>query len=170
MNVIFIFAKMFIIFIRPFLPDYSRLRTVWIGGTVIYYELLCYTGLMPGHFGWTIDQAQQGMIKSTRHHFWVFTVFKVDTEQPFIVYKFFENGIYPILISEVPWGVTSIILSVISTFILEQLLKGGIRAHPVVQAAREIKSAILIISFVPFWVHFGHNMFAIAFSKSHSFW
>ena len=59
-NLIFILAKLFVIVCRPFLPEYSKLRTIWIGGTVIFYELLCYTGLTPGNFGWTIDQAQQG--------------------------------------------------------------------------------------------------------------
>ena len=169
-NVIFILTKIFVIFVRPFLPDYSRLRTIWIGGTLIYYELLCYTGLMPGHFGWTIDQAQQGMIKSTRNHFWVSTVFKVDTERPFMVYKFFENEFYPVLISEVPWGVIGIVVSVVATFVLELIFKGGKRIHPVVQAAREMKSAILIFSFVPFWIHSTHNFYNIGFSKSHSFW
>jgi len=73
-NVIFILAKLFVIIVRPFLPEYSKLRMIWIGGTVIFYELLCYTGLTPGNFGWTIDQAQQGMIAATRKHFWAFTV------------------------------------------------------------------------------------------------
>lgn len=97
-NVIFILAKLFIIIVRPFLPEYSKLRMIWIGGTVIFYELLCYTGLTPGNFGWTIDQAQQGMIAATRKHFWAFTVIEKNTNRPFMIYKFLENDFYPIVI------------------------------------------------------------------------
>lgn len=69
-----------------------------------------------------------------------------------------------------PWGVIAITVSVITVFVLELLLPGGTRIHPLVKGAREVKSAILLFSFVPFALHFTHNLIAISYSKDHSFW
>lgn len=64
----------------------------------------------------------------------------------------------------------AITASVVVTFILELILPGGIRVHPVVKAAREVKSSILLFSFVPFVLHMTHNLIAVSYSKDHSFW
>ena len=110
------------------------------------------------------------MIAASRKHFWVFTVIETETDRPFMVYKFLENEFYPIVIQEVPWGVIAIISSVLTVFVLELIRPGGVRVHPLVKGAREVKSAILLFSFVPFWLHFMNNIFAVSYSKDFSFW
>lgn len=79
-NIIFNIVKLFVTFFRPFMSKYVKLKMIWVGQTVLYYQLLTYTGLTPGAFGWTIDEAQKGMIKSTRSTFFANSVIGVDKE------------------------------------------------------------------------------------------
>ena len=55
-------------------------------------------------------------------------------------------------------------------FILELFLPGGVRIHPLVKGAREVKSAVLLFSFVPFVLHMTYNLIAVSYNKDHSFW
>ena len=48
-------AIIYVCVVKPFLPEWTKLRAIWIGQTVIYYQLLVYSGLLPGVFGYTID-------------------------------------------------------------------------------------------------------------------
>jgi hypothetical protein len=50
-----IIIKLFIIFVRPFVPEYMKLKMVWIGQVIIYYDLISFTGLIMGNFRHTID-------------------------------------------------------------------------------------------------------------------
>jgi hypothetical protein len=62
------------------MPEWARLRAIWVGQTVIYYQLLVYSGLIPGVFGYTIDKGQEGMIKSSRRYFFIDTIPKIDAD------------------------------------------------------------------------------------------
>ena len=56
MGIILIFVKLFVVLVRPFLPEYTKLKMIWIGQAIIYYDLLSYTGLIKGNFRNTIDE------------------------------------------------------------------------------------------------------------------
>jgi len=79
-NIIFFVARYGITFLRPFMSVHNKLKTAWVGQTVIYFQLLCFTGLTPGAFGWTIDKGQEGMMKATRYMFFLKSVLSVNEE------------------------------------------------------------------------------------------
>jgi hypothetical protein len=45
-GIMMIFVKLFIIIARPFVPENLKLKMVWIGQTMIYYDLLSFSGLI----------------------------------------------------------------------------------------------------------------------------
>lgn len=176
MYVIFSIAKIFmnivivyITFARPFMPEWSRLRAIWVGQTVIYYQLLVYSGLIPGVFGYTIDMGQEGMIKSSRRYAFINTIPKIDDEQDFVVYKFIQNDFIPKVIEECLIEVLSMAFITIAVLILKVLSRGA-RDNKLLRIAREIKSSVYVFSFIPFIVHFTHQLLSVAYSKDQKFY
>ena len=169
-GIIFILVKLFVVLVRPFLHSYNKLKLIWIGQTVIYYDLLCYTGLTLGNFRYTIDQSQMGMIRSTRNHFFVDTIIKAEKTNGFMVYKFVQNDFFPKIIQEAPWGVISVVFLSILVQILRLVRARGKKELRILTIAREMNMAVLIFSFVPWVVHSQHNLLAVSYTKEHSFW
>jgi len=168
-NIIFFIVRYFFTFFRPFMKPHLKLKTAWIGQTIIYFHLLSFSGLTPGAFGWTIDQGQEGMIKSMRHMFFFKSVIEVTAAQPFIVYKFVQNDIAPVLIQEMPLEIFLMVLFTVLVF-FAKLLKGGVKESKILVICREIKSCLYIFNFVPFALHFVHNLFSVSYSKFLDFW
>jgi hypothetical protein len=46
---------LYVVFYRPFSHENYKLRLIWIGQSVIYWQLMVYSGLSPGVFGGLID-------------------------------------------------------------------------------------------------------------------
>lgn len=159
----------YITFARPFMPEWTKLRAIWVGQSVIYYQLLVYSGLVPGVFGYTIDRGQEGMIKSSRRYFFLDTIPKIDADQDFVVYKFIQNDLIPKILEEALVEVISMVAITVVVLVLK-LMSKGLREHKVLRIAREIKSSIYVFSFIPFVVHFTHNLLSISYSKDTSFW
>jgi hypothetical protein len=62
---------LYVVFARPFVQEKYKLRLIWIGQTIIYYQLMIYSGLSPGVFGGFIDDIQEGMLEASRKYFYV---------------------------------------------------------------------------------------------------
>lgn len=171
-SIIKIFVNIVIVYItfaRPFMPEWARLRAIWVGQTVIYYQLLVYSGLVPGVFGWTIDLAHEGMMKASRRYFFVETHPKIDTDLDFVVYKYIQNDFVPKILEEITVEVVSMaVITLIVMFL--KLTSNGVRDHKCLRIAREIKSAIYVFAFIPFFVHFCHMILSVSYSKDMSFW
>jgi len=160
MNIVIVF----ITFARPFMPEWRRLRAAWVGQTVIYYQLMVYSGLLPGMFGYTIDMGQEGMIKSSRKYAFLRSNPKIDDDLDFVVYKFIQNDMVPKILEEVLIETISIVTITIIVLILK-IKKRGVRETKLLRMAREIKSSIYIFSAVPFSVHFCHHLLSLSYSK-----
>lgn len=87
-KIIFNLTMVGIVFLRPFMPEWAKLRAIWIGQTVIYYQLLVYSGLIPGVFGYAIDMGHEGMLESSRRYFFGYAIPHIETDSDFTVYKF----------------------------------------------------------------------------------
>jgi hypothetical protein len=130
---------------------------------------LVYSGLTPGNFGYTIDQAQEGMIKSSRAFFFINSILSTEQNQGYIVYKFIQNGMYPKLLQEAVWEVMSLTIVTITVLVLKWRSK-GMRENKWLRIAREIKSSVYVFSFIPFLVHWTNTLVTISFTKDASFW
>lgn len=59
-------------------------------------------------------------------------------------------------------------MSVITIIVLILKLKSrGVREHRPLTIAREIKSAIYVFSFIPFLIHYTHQLLSVSYSKDH---
>lgn len=165
-KIIFNLAIILICVVRPFFPNWTKLRAIWVGQTVIYYQLLVYSSLLPGVFGYTIDMGQEGMLKSSRRYAFGATAPKIKTEQEFVVFKFIQNEMIPSVFEEA--HVELITMTVITVLVaILKFFSGGARDNKVLVIAREIKSGVFIFSFIPFVVHFSHQFLSVAYTKDH---
>lgn len=160
-----ILIKLFIIIARPFMPEYAKLKIVWIAQTIIYYDLLSYTGLIMGNFRHTIDLFHKGMIKATRNHYFANTVIFAESERGLIFGKYPQYNITPYVIQEAPWAVIAIVVLAVTTQVLKILNFYRFNVVRVLKIARETKSSVMLFSIVPIIAHSLHNMVSVGFSK-----
>jgi hypothetical protein len=153
------------VIIRPFIPEWARLRAIWVGQTVIYYQLLVYSGLIPGVFGYAIDMGHEGMLKSTRHYAFGYSIPHIETSSDFTVYKFIQSGFIPRIFEECIVEVVTMVIITLVVLILKFIVP---RSNNAFRVAREIKSSIFMFSYIPFVVHFAHNLISVAISKNHT--
>ena len=153
---------------RPFMPIYARMRASWIGQTIIYYQLLVYSGLVPGVFGYTIDMGQEGMLKSSRRYAFGHTAPKVDSEQEFLVFKYVQNDFVPKIFEEVHAELLCLMFITLVCLILKALHTRGVKEMRFFEIAKNIRSSVFLFAFVPFFVHYTHNLISLAYSKDHT--
>jgi len=110
---------------------------------------------------------QEGMLKSSRRYAFGLTVPKIKTDQDFVVFKFIQNDMIPSVFEEAHVELITMTGITVLVAILKMLNRAA-RDNRVLVVAREIKSGIFIFSFIPFVVHFTHQLVSVAFSKDHS--
>lgn len=161
-------AIIYITIFRPFMPIYARMRAAWVAQTIIYYQLLIYSGLLPGVFGYTIDMGQEGMLKSSRRYAFGPTAPKVDSEQEFVVYKYVQNDFIPKIFEEVHVEILCMMFIVLVCYILKAVHTRGVKEMRLFEIAKNVRSSVFLFSFVPFFVHYIHNIISLSYSKDHS--
>ena len=106
------------------------------------------------------------MLKSSRRYAFGLTAPKIKTEMDFVVFKFIQNEMVPSVFEEA--HVELILMTAITVLVaVIKMFSGGARDNRVLVIAREIKSGIFVFSFVPFLVHFSHQLLSVAYTKDH---
>lgn len=162
MNIIMIYVT----FARPFMEEYKKLRAIWIGQSVMYYQLFMYSGLTVGVFGGLIDDIQEGIIKASRRWFmFIPSNPGFSEEKGFVIYKFYQNDLIPLVLEEaflesiLVLG-TTLIYFIAKFYFSEKTLK----------IIREIKSSIYLFCMLPLFVHTMHTFIVHSLLRDRTFY
>lgn len=142
-----IFA-LIVVFGRLFVPEYAKLRVIWIGQTIILWQFLLYSGLQSGNFGGVIDSIQEGKLQASKEILFMnlnpqFSTKFIDSMRGFVVYKFYVNEIKPALTHEAFYEILALVIVVILQRIAEFTYNVKI-----MKVAREINSGLGLVVMV----------------------
>lgn len=153
MRIIFSLIALGMIFVRPFFPEYSKLKFIWIGNTMFLFQLLMYSPLTTGSFGGVIDELHKGMIRASRRVFFFMPQPKFSDEfltyaNGFQVYKYYDFGLYAAYTEELFIGTIGLFLALIVSGIVKLTKNKRLQ-----KITREMRSATGIVFFIPFSVY-----------------
>lgn len=161
-KILIIFAMIAMVFVRPFFPEYQKLRFIWIGQTIFFYQLLIYSPLTTGSFGGVIDEVHKGMIKAIQRSFFIKTQPKISDKfleyaHGFQVYKYYDYDMAAALTEELFIGTILMIIVLIATEVLKFT-----KNREMLKIFKEMRSALGLVYFIPFTIFISYIQFIYA--------
>lgn len=149
MNIIMIYITLG----RPFMENFKKLRAIWIGQSVMFYQLVTYSGLTVGVFGGLIDDIQEGVIKASRRLFYFIpTNPGFSEDRGFVIYKFYQNELIPFILEEA-FIESVLVIGITGLYILGRFCF----SKKTLTIVREMKGCIYMFCMLPLSVHGFHT-------------